>query len=249
MSINVIVHGASGRMGSEVVKLCGQNYKDTKCVARVALNGEGGSLASLNEYTGQADVIVDFSFHGTVGELMDYAIKRKIPVVVATTGHNEEELQIIKDAAEKIPVFHSANMSIGVALLCELAVKTASVFPDADIEIVEHHHNRKIDAPSGTALMLANALSEAKDGAPIVSGRDGHMKRNPGEISVCAVRRGNIVGIHEVYVSTDTQTITLTHEAHDRALFAEGALSAAAFIKGKKAGIYTVQDMIRQEEN
>ena len=151
---------------------------------------------------------------------------------------------MILEAAKEIPVFYSANMSMGVALLAELAKKTAAIYPDADIEIVETHHNRKIDAPSGTALMIANAIKEVRKAATLMMGRSGQGKRAEQEIGLHAVRRGNIVGIHEVLVSTDTETITLKHEAHSRALFADGAMAAAQFLCGKPAGLYRMQDMI-----
>ncbi len=131
-----------------------------------------------------------------------------------------------------------------MALLCSLAKKTAAVFPEADIEIVETHHNHKLDAPSGTALMLADAIREARGNVPTQLGRAGHCPRNPGEIGIHAVRRGEIVGIHEVLVSTPTQTITLRHEAYSRALFAEGALDAARFLCAQGPGLYNMQSMI-----
>ena len=146
-----------------------------------------------------------------------------------------------------IPVFHSANMSLGIALLVELAKMTAKTFPDADIEIIEKHHNRKLDAPSGTALLLANAIKEIRTKAKLVFGRQGQAKREADEIGIHAIRMGNIVGEHEVIVGTDTQTVTLKHEAHSRALFAEGAMAAAAFLIGKPAGLYDMKRMI--EEN
>ena len=244
MSTGIIIHGAAGHMGSEVARLISKGCRDCEVAAKVDINGGAGYLTSVREYGGDAAVIVDFSFHTAVGALLDCAIEKNLPVVIATTGHTDAEKALIRAAAEKIPVFYSANMSVGVALLCELAVKTASVFPDADIEIVETHHNRKVDAPSGTALMIAEALSSARGGASVVRGRDGASKRERGEIGISAVRRGDIVGIHEVYVSTETQTITLKHEAHSRSLFAEGAIAAAEFIKNKPAGLYGMQDMI-----
>ena len=151
---------------------------------------------------------------------------------------------MILDAAKKIPLFHSANMSLGVALLCELAKTAAKTFPDADIEIIEKHHNRKLDAPSGTALLLARAIQEIREKAFFTFGRQGQAKRIPDEIGIHAIRMGNIVGEHEVIVGTDTQTITLKHEAHSRALFAEGAITAAAFLVGKDAGLYDMYSMI-----
>ena len=136
-------------------------------------------------------------------------------------------------------------MSVGIALLCELAKTTAATFPDADIEIVETHHNRKLDAPSGTALMLAEAIQSVRKGLRRVLGRSGMEKRDKNDIGIHAIRMGNVIGRHEVSVGTDSQTITLTHEAHDRALFAEGAVTAGLFLLGKPAGFYTMQDMVK----
>jgi len=137
-------------------------------------------------------------------------------------------------------------MSVGIALLVELAKKTAAAMPDADIEIIESHHNRKEDAPSGTALMIANGIREARGQVPYKFGRSGHDKRNPGEIGIHAVRAGNIVGIHEVIVCTDTQSITLKHEAYSRALFAEGAVAAAEYLCDiKEPGVYNMYDMLK----
>ena len=135
-------------------------------------------------------------------------------------------------------------MSLGIALLIELAKKTAAAFPDADIEIVETHHNRKVDAPSGTALSIGKAIQEIRTKATFLMGRSGMAKRTPEEIGFHAIRRGNIPGIHEVIVSTDTQAITLKHEVYDRALFAEGALAAARFLAGKQPGLYQMQNLI-----
>ena len=135
-------------------------------------------------------------------------------------------------------------MSLGVALLIELAKKTAAAFPEADIEIVETHHNRKADAPSGTALAIGRAIQTVREDAPFCLGRAGMQKRTAGEIGFHAIRRGNIPGIHEVIVSTDTQAITLKHEVYDRALFADGAMSAAGYLAGKPAGLYQMRDLI-----
>ena len=164
-------------------------------------------------------------------------------LAVKPLKHNE----LIEEAAKKIPLFHSANMSLGVALLVELAKITARTFPEADIEIIEKHHNRKLDAPSGTALLLANAIREVREKARLVFGRSGQAKREADEIGVHAIRMGNIVGEHEVIVGTDTQTITLKHEAHSRALFAEGALAAAEYLIGKPVGMYDMKKMIESE--
>ncbi len=240
--IKVILNGACGRMGKEVEALIAST-DDMELCARVDKFGTD-CLTSLSEYTGEADVIIDFSHHSAVTELLEYAVQRKIPVIVATTGHTVDEKELILKAAESTAVFHSANMSLGVALLAELAKKAALAMPDADIEIVETHHNRKLDAPSGTALMLADELKETRENAGLAIGRSGQCKRQKNEIGIQSVRRGNIPGIHEVLISTDSQTITLKHEAHSRALFAEGAISAARFTAGKEPGLYNMKSMI-----
>lgn len=242
--IKVLINGACGRMGKEVEKIVEASETMTVAAKVDKMAAESGCYTDINDFSGEADIIIDFSNHLGTKDLLDYAVKNNIPTVVATTGHTPEELALIEEAGKKIAVFHSANMSLGVALLCELAVKAAATMPDADIEIVETHHNRKLDAPSGTALMIANAIKAVREKAQFVFGREGMAKREKNEIGVHAVRRGNIVGIHEVLVSTDSQTITLKHEAHSRALFAEGAVSAAEFILGKPAGLYNMNNIV-----
>lgn len=242
--IKVIINGACGRMGCELQKMV-EEAEDLKLVAKVdKMADQSGCYADINDFDGDADVIIDFSNHLGTRELLDYAVKKNIPTVIATTGHTGEELATIAEASEKIAIFHSANMSLGVALLVELAKRTAEVMPDADIEIVETHHNRKLDAPSGTALMIANELKKVRQHARFILGRSGNAKRESDEIGISAVRRGNIVGIHEVLVSTDSQTITLKHEAHSRALFAEGGISAARFIVDKPTGLYDMHSIV-----
>lgn len=244
--MKVLINGACGRMGKEVEKIV--EASETMSVAAKVdkMAAESGCYTDINDFSGKADIIIDFSNHLGTKELLDYAVKNNIPTVVATTGHTPEELSLIEEAGKKIAVFHSANMSLGVALLCELAVKAAATMPDADIEIVETHHNRKLDAPSGTALMIANAIKAVREKAQFVFGREGNAKREKNEVGIHAVRRGNIVGIHEVLVSTDSQTITLKHEAHSRALFAEGAVSAAEFILNKPAGLYNMNSIVTE---
>lgn len=244
--IKVLINGACGRMGKEVEKIVEASETMTVAAKVDKMAAESGCYTDINDFSGEADIIIDFSNHLGTKDLLDYAVKNNIPTVVATTGHTPEELALIEETGKKIAVFHSANMSLGVALLCELAVKAAATMPDADIEIVETHHNRKLDAPSGTALMIANAIKAVREKAQFVFGREGMAKREKNEIGVHAVRRGNIVGIHEVLVSTDSQTITLKHEAHSRALFAEGAVSAAEFILGKPAGLYNMNSIVTE---
>ena len=246
--LRILLYGACGHMGREVAALCAGSAQYEIAGKVDLMANEEGVCRTPDEFTGDADVIVDFSNHLGTAAMLEYAVARKLPVVIATTGHTEEELQIIAGAAGQIPVFHAANMSLGVALLVELAMKTAAVMPDADIEIVETHHNRKLDAPSGTALMIAGAIQKVRTKAFLKSGRSGNAKREKDEIGISSVRRGNVVGIHEVLVSTENQTITLKHEAHSRALFAEGALSAASFITGKKPGLYDMNCIVHPEE-
>ena len=168
-----------------------------------------------------------------------------LPVVLATTGQTAEEREYIGTASKKIPVFFAANYSLGIALLIELAKKAAQIMPDAEIEIVEKHHDRKLDAPSGTALAIADAIKSVKPEAFTVCGRSGQGKRSKDEIGIHAIRMGNIVGEHEVILGTASQTLTLKHEAHSRALFAEGALAAAEFLAGKAPGLYDMTDMVK----
>ena len=252
--MNILVNGYLGFMGREVVKLCDSGFRGAALAIGVDAFSDGSDercKKSFAEITNPKDIdcIVDFSHHTCIGEIAKWATENNIPTVVATTGHTEEETAIIADMAKKIPVFHSGNMSLGIALLIELAKKTALAMPEAEIEIIEKHHNRKIDAPSGTALMIANALTEVKEGATVNLGRSGHGKRTREEIGIHSVRMGNIVGVHEVIVGTDNQTITLTHEAHSRALFAEGGLAAAEFLIGCQKGLYDMNSLISGERS
>ena len=242
--MKIIVNGAAGRMGTEVIRLVtAENsvHELAACVDAFAPE----MLTSLDLFCGDADCIIDFSNHTSTPALIEYAKKRNLPVVIATTGHTGEELALIRDAANYIPVFHSANMSLGVAVLCSLAKSAAKAFPDADIEIVEKHHNRKLDVPSGTALMLADAVKEARPDSEYVIGRHEYGKRTKEEIGIHSLRLGNVVGEHEIIISTDTQILTLKHEAQSRSLFAEGAMSAAEFLAGKPAGLYQMKDIIK----
>ena len=242
----VIVHGAMGRMGKEVTRFVTES-EDMALAALVDIGGDGKEvLTSLADFTGEADVIIDFSHHTAVPAVLEYAKKRGIPAIIATTGCTEEENACIKETAEVLPVFASGNMSIGVAVLAAFAAEAARIMKDADIEIVETHHKNKLDAPSGTALLIANEIKANRPEANFVLGRSGMKKREKEDIGINAIRCGNIVGIHEVIISTESQTITLKHEAHTRALFAEGAVAAARFICGKSAGLYNIKDMVRK---
>lgn len=243
--MKVIVNGACGRMGKVVLRLLSEGYRGASYGGGVdAFSTDPAIVKTPDALAEKGDVIIDFSSHLATADICAYAVRTKTPIVICTTGHTEEELTAIHEAAKSIPVFFSANMSLGVALLCELARQAAALYPDADIEIVETHHNRKLDAPSGTALMIADRIREEREGATYKLGRAGHEKREKGEIGIHAVRLGNVVGQHEVRIGTDTETITLKHEAHDRSLFAEGAVVAASYLIGQGAGLYGMRDML-----
>lgn len=245
--MKIIIHGYTGRMGQMLVSLSERENSAFEVAAKVSPDcplETGICYTKLDHFTGEADCIIDFSNHAAAKTLTDYAVKRGIPLVVATTGHTESEFETIKHAAEHVPVFFSANMSVGVALLASLAKEAASAFPDADIEIIETHHNQKLDVPSGTALLLARKIKEARGGAEILIGRRENGKRGK-EIGIHSVRLGNETGKHTIIISAGSETITLEHKAENRILFAEGAVAAAKFICGKKAGFYTMEGIVK----
>jgi 4-hydroxy-tetrahydrodipicolinate reductase len=252
--MRILLSGFNGAMGREVAKLAETGYCDARIVAGVDINANGSETfagapikvaQNFAEASYDADVIVDFSHHSLTADLVKFATAHDMRLVLATTGQTDEEKALIREAGGKIPLFFTANYSMGIAILIELAKKTASLMPDAEVEIVEVHHDRKIDAPSGTALAIAEGVKQVRPGSEIVCGRNGMKKREHSDIGVSAVRIGNVVGIHEVLIGTNNQTITLKHEAHSRALFAEGALSAAAWLMKQPAGLYDMNDLIR----
>ena len=240
--MNAIVCGANGAMGQLLCAALGEHL-----AGKVSLDGANGvakTFAELGET--EADTVIDFSHHSSIGQVLDYALPRGLSVVIGTTGHTEEEKQRILEAAKSIPVFFSGNMSLGIAVLCRLAAQAASAFPEADIEIVETHHNRKVDAPSGTALMLFRAIQGVRPQAVARCGRSGECKRTKEEIGVNSIRMGNVVGIHEIHICTPNQTLTLRHEAHNRGMFAEGAVEAAKFLEGKGPGLYDMEALLAE---
>lgn len=245
--MKLIVCGACGFMGKELLTLCEKNYRGAQIGGKIDICGAEGVCTSLSQIKTEADCVVDFSHHSAVAQLLEQAVSKNLPCVIATTGHTDEERALIHEAAEKIPVFHSANFSLGVALMAKLVRSVSSFLPDAEIEIVETHHNRKLDSPSGTALMLAEAAAESRPNASFHTGRSGHGKREPNEIGIQSLRYGNVVGIHEVIFSTGNETITLKHEAHARALFAQGAIVAAEFLIRQKPGLYDMKDLLTEE--
>ena len=238
--MRAILCGANGAMGKLIDGILG-----AEVVGRVSIDGENGVPRTFEELGPvSADVLIDFSHHTAVADVLNYAKANGCAAVIGTTGHTAEEKELIYAAAREIPVFYSGNMSLGIAVLCRLAKEAAKYFPDADIEIVEVHHTRKVDAPSGTAHMLFNAIQEVRPEAVENCGRAGEGKRTKNEIGISSLRMGNVVGIHEVYIHTGTQCLTLKHEAVTRAMLADGAVDAARFMVGKGVGLYNMESML-----
>ena len=238
--MRAILCGANGAMGKLIDGILG-----SEIAARVSLDGENGVPRTFAELGhADADIIIDFSHHTAIADVVDYAKTHNCAVVVGTTGHTAEEKALIAEAAKTLPVFFSGNMSLGIAVLCRLAKEAARWFPEADIEIVEVHHNRKVDAPSGTAHMLFNAIAQVRPDAVENCGRAGEGKRTKNEIGVSSLRMGNVVGIHEVHICAPNQSLTLRHEAGNRGMLAEGAVEAARFLMGKPNGLYNMDDLL-----
>ena len=249
--LKAILVGASGKMGGFITD-CASNDTKIEIIAgvdKVNIGQKYPVFGDFNSLNVKADVIIDFSNVALLDSLLDYAIKTDTPVVIATTGYSAEQIDKIKTAATKIPVFFTFNMSIGVNLLCSLAKKAASVLgSDFDVEIIEKHHNLKIDAPSGTAIMLANAVnSQFNDSYNYEYDRHSKRAKRPkNEIGIHSVRGGTIVGEHEVIFAGDNEVVSLTHQAFSKNVFAFGAVKAAKFLKGKTAGIYDMNGLISQ---
>ena len=238
--MRAVICGANGAMGKLICGILG-----AEVVGKVSIDGENNVPRTFEELGKvEADVVIDFSHHTAVSDVLAYAKAIGAAAVIGTTGHTGEEKALIHGAGSEIPVFYSGNMSLGIAVLCRLAKETAKYFPDADIEIVEVHHTRKVDAPSGTAHMLFNAIKEIRPNAYENCGRSGEGKRTKDEIGISSLRMGNVVGVHEVHIVTPSQAITLKHEAVTRAMLADGAVDAARFMVGKDKGLYNMENML-----
>ena len=247
---NLILSGANGKMGQVIVALA-KNDPTVKIRAGFDINNVETDIfpvyANPSEYTGEADCIIDFSHPSAFDALLSYALEREIPVVFATTGLSAEQIEKIHTASEKIPLFYSANMSIGVNLLIDIVTRAENVLKDSfDIEIVEKHHHRKVDAPSGTALAIADAIkgNSDKDYEYVYDRHAVRQKRAGNEIGIHAVRGGTIVGEHSVIFAGNDEIIEIKHTALSRDIFAEGALKAAKFLVDKPAGLYNMKNMI-----
>lgn len=238
--MRAVLCGANGAMGKLIDGILG-----SEVAGRVSIDGENGVPKTFDELGPvEADVVIDFSHHTAVEDVLSYAEKIGAAAVIGTTGHTDREKALIEDAARRIPVFYSGNMSLGIALLCSLTRQAVALFPEADVEIVEVHHNRKVDAPSGTAKMLFEAVKSVRPNAYEHDGRSGECKRTRDEVGISSLRMGNVVGIHEVHVCTPSQTITLRHEVATRNMLAEGGVEAARFMVGKPKGMYKMENLL-----
>ena len=227
--MRIIINGAFGKMGKVLSDVCLAAGQTVVFKADLPPHGD------LQTFEGEADVIIDFSTPSATPLLLEYAIKRKLPVVLATTGHDKRGQALIKAASKRIPIFYSANLSVGIAALVKAVNACACFFCEPDIEILEAHHREKADSPSGTALMIARRL-----GKKAVYGRKGKRKD---EIGISSLRLGSVFGEHEVFIATFSEVISVKHVAYSRAVFAEGALRAAEFVVKKRRGIFDIFDL------
>lgn len=245
----IILNGCNGKMGMAVSRLV-NDRDDCEIIAGVDLRTDVqrefpvlGSIKNIKN----GDVIIDFSHPSCLPDLLEYAVTTKTPIVVATTGLSEADIENVKSASKAVPVFFTFNMSLGINLLVELSKTASKVLGDRfDIEIIEKHHNQKIDAPSGTAIMLANAINEVNDGKYVYeyNRQAKREKRDAKEIGIHAIRGGNIVGEHEVIFAGHDEVISLSHSAGSKEVFAAGAVNAAVFISNVKPGLYDMKDLI-----
>ena len=247
---NIAICGANGKMGKTIYN-CIQNREDCKVVAGIDLYTEQYAdfpiVPAPSELPVKPDVIIDFSNPASLDGLLEYCLNTGTPIVVASTGYSEEQIQKIKSASQQIPVFFTFNMSLGINLLVELAKKATKVLGNQfDIEIVEKHHNQKIDAPSGTAIMLANAINETLGNSKhyVYDRHSRRQKRDKSEIGMHAIRGGTIVGEHDVIFAGHDEVITLSHSASSKTVFAEGSINAGVFLKDQPAGLYDMSMLI-----
>lgn len=247
--IKIALSGANGRMGRAVSDLVSKET-DCRISARIDITGDGGEvLRSIGDLTETPDVVIDFSHPSALSDILDYCKELGVPAVLATTGYSAEQTAEIKAAAEIIPVFFTGNMSLGINLLSDLARRAARVLGNCfDIEIIEKHHNKKVDAPSGTALMLADALNNGRENALSYT-YDRHcvrQSREKNELGIHSIRGGTIVGEHEIIFAGHDEIISLSHTALSREVFASGALNAALFMANKKGekGLYNMSNLL-----
>lgn len=245
---NMILSGCMGRMGKAISAIVSETADaNIVCGIDIAAGDAGYPVYSdFSEVSESADVIIDFSHPSNLENMLHFAKERKMPVVVATTGLSEEQKASLKETAKEIPVFFSANMSLGINLLIRLAKQAAKILENNfDIEIIEKHHNRKLDAPSGTALAIADGIAESLTTAPeyVYERHSVRKQREKNEIGLHAIRGGTIVGEHDVLFAGPEETLTISHSATSREVFAQGSVRAAQFLSGKPAGFYSMDDL------
>ena len=249
--IRAIMHGCNGAMG-QVIAGIARDDEEITIVAGIDIadnkNNSFPVFPSLRECTVEADVVIDFSIAKAADAMLDWCAETGMPVVVCTTGLSDEQIKRVSEISEKTAVLRSANMSLGVNVLLKLVKEAAQVLAaaDFDMEIVEKHHNQKVDAPSGTAIALADSINEAMDHAYHYKyDRSAErVKRDKKEIGIQAVRGGSIVGEHDVIFAGRDEVVTFSHTAYSKAIFAKGAVQAAKFLAGKEPGLYTMADVI-----
>lgn len=266
MSLQIAIHGALGRVGQLLIKLISQNPEFQLTGAFIKpedprLGQDVGDLchigpmgvpvtADLNSILPKTQVVIDFSSHKAIRTLIEQALLHKTPLVIATTGLDPETMEYIKQAAQHIPILQSANTSMGIAVLSQLVKQVKKQLPHFDVEIVEIHHRKKQDAPSGTALLLAQSLVQEHTPPHFLYGRQGLVgPRTSEEVGISAVRGGDVIGEHTVYFFGPGERLELTHRASNRELFAQGALQAATWIVSKPPGLYTLQDMVSPQSS
>lgn len=246
----IILNGCNGKMGAAVTKAVAERT-DCSIVAGVDLYGDNINYPVYRSFTDldiKADVIIDFSNPSVLDTMLDYAVSTKTPMVICTTGFSDEQVGKIKEASNNVAIFYSGNMSLGINLIIELSKKAASVFMNNyDVEIIEKHHNQKIDAPSGTALMIADGISEVLTDSQYVYDRHSYRKkREKNEIGIHAVRGGTIVGEHEVIFAGHDEILSLKHQALSKEVFAVGAVNAAVYLKIKEFGMFDMGDLLSE---
>lgn len=247
--INVLISGAGGRMGKEVISKLA-DYNKFKIVAGFDrdenLEGAFPIYSNFAKFPENIDIIIDFSHVHMTLKILDYAKEKHIPIVIATTGFNREQEEIVKSYSRDIPVFKSANMSFDINLMCKIVAELAPMLSGSDIEITETHHRNKVDAPSGTALLLANSINEALGNKMkyVYDRHDLSKKREDDEIGFTSIRGGNIVGEHTVQFFGPNETFEIKHTSYSRSVFADGAIKAALFMIGKPNGMYSMNDLV-----